>query len=72
MAGDIQVKVSGIEDVKKALRDLPVKLRKRALLNALRAGGRVFSATTSALSVRTSSLRPTGTRLASSSCASLP
>lgn len=42
MAGDIQVKVSGIEDVKKALRDLPVKLRKRALLNALRAGGRVF------------------------------
>ena len=32
MAGDIQVKVSGIEDVKKALRDLPVKLRKRALL----------------------------------------
>ena len=42
MAGDIQVKIAGVEDVKKALRDLPAKLRKRALLNALRAGARVF------------------------------
>lgn len=42
MAGDIFVKVSGVEDVKRALRELPPKLRKRALLNALRAGARVF------------------------------
>lgn len=42
MAGDFQVKVDGVEDVKIALRDLVPKLRKRALLNALRAGARVF------------------------------
>lgn len=42
MAGDIQVNVRGLQDVNQALRDLPPKLRKRALLNALRAAGRVF------------------------------
>lgn len=42
MAGDIKVEVKGLDDVKAALLDLPPKLRKRALLNALRAAGRVF------------------------------
>lgn len=42
MAGDIKVEVKGLQDVNQALRDLPPKLRKRALLNALRAAGRVF------------------------------
>lgn len=42
MAGEIQVSVKGLQDVNQALRDLPPKLRKRALLNALRAAGRVF------------------------------
>ena len=42
MAGDIKVNVKGLQDVNQALRDLPPKLRKRALLNALRAAGRVF------------------------------
>lgn len=43
MAGEqFFVKVSGVEDVKAELRALPPKLRKRALMNALRAAGRVF------------------------------
>lgn len=42
MAGDFEVKVRGIEDVKRALRELPPKLRQRALMNALRAAGREF------------------------------
>lgn len=44
MAGDQQfaVTVRGLDDVAAALRSLPAKLRARALLNALRAGGRVF------------------------------
>lgn len=36
------VRVSGVEDIKAELRALPPKLRKRALVNALRAAGRVF------------------------------
>lgn len=39
---DFQAKVSGQADVAEALRGLVPKLRARALLNALRAGGRVF------------------------------
>ena len=42
MAGDIKVEVKGLQDVNQALRDLPPKLRKRALVDALRAAGRVF------------------------------
>lgn len=42
MAEDFFVKVSGVEDIKAELRALPPKLRKRALMNALRAAGRVF------------------------------
>ena len=36
------VRVSGVQDVKAELRALPPKLRRRALMNALRAAGRVF------------------------------
>lgn len=36
------VRVRGVEDVKAELRALAPKLRKRALVNALRAAGRVF------------------------------
>lgn len=43
MAGEqFFVKVSGVEDIKAELRALPPKLRKRALMNSLRAAGRVF------------------------------
>lgn len=43
MAGDgFEVNVRGISDLNQALRDLAPKLRKRAILNALRASGRVF------------------------------
>jgi HK97 gp10 family phage protein len=43
MAGDgFKVEVRGLADVQQALRDLAPKLRKRAILNALRASGRVF------------------------------
>jgi HK97 gp10 family phage protein len=37
----IQVKVSGLPDLREALRSIPDKLRKRALRTALAAGGRV-------------------------------
>jgi HK97 gp10 family phage protein len=37
----IEYKVRGIEDVVKALREVPAKLAKRALLDALKAGGRI-------------------------------
>lgn len=42
MAGEWKFSVSGLNDVNQELRALPAKLRKRALLNALRAAGRVF------------------------------
>lgn len=43
MAGEaFFVRVRGVEDVKAELRALAPKLRKRALVNALRAAGRVF------------------------------
>lgn len=42
MAGDLQLKVAGLDELKAQLRALAPKLRKRALLNALRAAGRVF------------------------------
>ena len=38
----IQVKVKGIPDLRNALREIPKKLRKRALRNALAAGARVI------------------------------
>jgi HK97 gp10 family phage protein len=42
MAGDVfEVKVRGVEDVVAELRALVPKLRKRAIMNALRAGARV-------------------------------
>jgi HK97 gp10 family phage protein len=40
MAGSV-VKVEGLEELKRALRELPLNLRKRALRDAMRAGGRV-------------------------------
>lgn len=42
MAGDWKFSVSGLNDVNRELREMPAKLRKRALMNALRAAGRVF------------------------------
>lgn len=43
MAGDLlDVKVRGVENVAAALRAVPAKLRRRAIMNALRAAGRVF------------------------------
>lgn len=44
MAGEFQVKVLGVEDAARELRALPAKLRKRAILNALRAGARAVRA----------------------------
>lgn len=41
MAGDIQARVTGIPDLRRALLSIPLKLRKRALRNALAAGARV-------------------------------
>lgn len=41
MAGEFSVKVLGIEDLSRELRALVPKLRKRAIMNALRAAGRV-------------------------------
>ncbi len=42
MADEFFVRVSGVKEVAAELRALPPKLRKRALMNALRAAGRVF------------------------------
>lgn len=42
MADNFEVRLTGVEDLKAALRGLPEKLRKRVLLNALRAAGRVI------------------------------
>lgn len=42
MADDWEFSVSGLNDVNRELREMPAKLRKRALMNALRAAGRVF------------------------------
>ena len=42
MADDWKLTVSGLDDVNRELRELPPKLRRRALMNALRAAGRVF------------------------------
>lgn len=41
MAGDMTVKIDGLEEAKAMLRSIPTKLRKRALRNALAAGARV-------------------------------
>jgi hypothetical protein len=37
----IEAKITGLDDVREALRSIPDKLRKRALLNALRTGARL-------------------------------
>jgi hypothetical protein len=42
MAGEFSAKVIGIEDAAAELRALPPKLRKRAIMNALRAAGRLI------------------------------
>ena len=43
MAADgVEFVVGGLEDLKQQLRAMPEKLRKRAILNALRAGGRIY------------------------------
>lgn len=42
MADDVSLQITGLRDVAAALRSLAPRLRKRAILNALRAGGRVF------------------------------
>ena len=41
MADNVTVKVAGIDELKKALRELPEKIRRKALVKALKAGGRV-------------------------------
>ncbi|MDY0748506.1 HK97-gp10 family putative phage morphogenesis protein [Paucibacter sp. R3-3] len=41
MAGDIEVRISGLDELKAQLRALPDKLRRQALRNALAAGGRL-------------------------------
>lgn len=41
MAGDVQVKITGLDEVIAALKGLPDKLRKRILRNALAAGARI-------------------------------
>ena len=41
MAGDFPVQGRGLAEAKEALRSIPDKLRRRALMNALKAGGRV-------------------------------
>ena len=41
MAGEIEVRVSGLEELRAQLKALPDKLRRRALRNALAAGARV-------------------------------
>lgn len=41
MAASVSVKVNGIDELKKALRALPEKIRRKALVKALKAGGRV-------------------------------
>lgn len=41
MAGDFQVKIDGLDELRANLRALPAKLRKRALRNALAAGARL-------------------------------
>jgi HK97 gp10 family phage protein len=38
----VEVRITGVDDAIKQLRALPAKLRKRAILNALRAGARLF------------------------------
>jgi HK97 gp10 family phage protein len=42
MADEISIKVHGVDELKAALALLPERLRRRALTNALRAGGRVI------------------------------
>jgi HK97 gp10 family phage protein len=44
MAADVKFTVRGIDDLKAALKGLAPNLRRRALRNALAAGGRVFAA----------------------------
>lgn len=41
MAGDIEVRVRGLDDLRAALREIPDKLRRRVLRNALAAGARI-------------------------------
>lgn len=41
MAADIEVRITGLEDARAALAELPIKLRRQALRNALAAGARV-------------------------------
>lgn len=41
MAGDIELRIEGLDEVRKALRALPANLRRRALLTSLAAGARV-------------------------------
>jgi HK97 gp10 family phage protein len=41
MAGEVTIKISGLDDLKATLRGLPAKLRRKALRNALAAGARV-------------------------------
>lgn len=40
MAADVKVEVKGIDELKRALADLPSKLRRKVLVKALRAGAR--------------------------------
>lgn len=42
MADGFDLRIHGLDDLRTQLRELPAKLRKRALLNALRAGARVI------------------------------
>lgn len=44
MAGDFQVSIEGLDELKAALLALPNKLRRRALTNALKAGARLVQA----------------------------
>lgn len=41
MAGDVTVKIQGLDELKALLQGLPAKLRRRALRNALAAGARI-------------------------------
>ena len=43
MAADFEVTLTGVEELKAALRGLPEKLRRRVLLGALRRAGQVIS-----------------------------
>lgn len=41
MADDIQVRITGLEEAKAILRELPAKLKRRAIRNALASGARI-------------------------------